>query len=95
MIAAVHLGRQSILGPIVSEERVVFGVVANVEKDTSMQQLEKEVVPVDLKGVYVCVCVCVCACVRVCVCVCVHACVRVCVCVCVCVWFTDTYIWLY
>ena len=59
MIAAVHLGSQSVLGPIVSEERIVFGIVANVEKDTSMQQLEKEVAPVDLKGMCVCVCVCV------------------------------------
>ena len=51
----------SVLGPIVLEERVVFGVVANVEKDTSMQQLEKEVAPMDLRGV------CVCMCTRVCV----------------------------
>ena len=65
MIAPVHHGSQSVLGPIVSEERVVFGVVANVEKDTSMQQLEKEVASVDLKGV----CVCVCVCMRYCVCV--------------------------
>ena len=63
------LRNQSVLGPIVLGMRVVFGVVAYVKKDTSMQQLEREVAPVDLKGTGVCVCVCVRACVRAYVCV--------------------------
>ena len=61
-IAAVHLGSQSVLGPMISEEKIVFGVVANVERVTCMQQLGKEISAVDLKGVCfslhtVCMCV--------------------------------------
>ena len=58
-----------VLRSIISEDRVVFDVIANIEKGTSMQQLKKEVAPVDLKGVYVCVCVHACACVHYCECV--------------------------
>jgi hypothetical protein len=50
-IAAVHLGSQSVLGPMISEEKIVFGVVANVERVTCMQQLGKEISAVDLKAI--------------------------------------------
>ena len=59
-----------VLRSIISEDRVVFDVVANIEKGTNMQ-------------LWICK-VCACVCVRTCVCVCVCTCVCVCVCVCVC-----------
>ena len=51
-----------VLRSIISEDRVVFDVAANIEKDTSMQELKKEVAPVDLNGVCVCVHTCLCLC---------------------------------